>query len=181
MVQARTCFSKLSKSGSGFASAWRACFFWWECLVQGRRRMGIEIVRDKDYLFHPWVQGIGRILQDIRKIQRCPCLCHNRLPPACQRFRNHEDIRYTVAYIDRIHLFRLTRSAGDSGFLYELLVRFIYTDNRAQRVIRPLVNLQYILHFCYKFSVCLGDTPFFYKPRFDFVFFMTSQIVVSVM
>ena len=31
-----------------------------------------------------------------------------------------------------------------------------------------------------KFSICLWDTPFLYKPRFDLIFFITSQTVVSV-
>ena len=80
-----------------------------------------------------------------------------------------------------IHLFRMSRFTRDTGFFYQLLVRFVYADNRAQRVIGTLVNLQHILHFCHEISISLRDAPFLHKPRFDFVFFMTSQMVLSVM
>lgn len=36
--------------------------------------------------------------------------------------------------------------------------------------IRPLVYIQYVLHFCHIVRVCFRDTLFLYKPRFDLVF-----------
>lgn len=32
-------------------------------------------------------------------------------------------------------------------FLYQVLIRFVYADNRAKRIIRPLLNVPDILHF----------------------------------
>ena len=143
--------------------------------------MGIQVVSNKDYFFRPWVQGVGSVPENFCKIQCCAGLRHNRFPPACQRFRNHEDICNTAADIYGIYFFRLARFTGDTGFLYKLFVRFIYADDRPERVIRALVYLQHVLHLRYEFRVCFRNAPFLHKPWFDFVFFITSQTVVSVM
>ena len=108
--------------------------------------MGIEIVSNKHYLLRPRVQRVTSIPEDLCKIQRCAGRLHNRFPPACQRFANHEDICNAIAHIYRIHFFRLAWFAGYAYFLYELFVRFIYTDNRAKGIKGMLVNLQNILH-----------------------------------
>lgn len=143
--------------------------------------MGIQVVGNKDYFFCPWVQGVGCIPEDFCKIQRRSALLHNRFPPACQRLGNHEDICNAITDIYGIHFLRLSRSTGDTDFLYKLLVRFIYAYNRTEGIIGALVYLQHILHLRYEFSICLRNAPFLYKPRLDFVFFITSQTVVSVM
>ena len=143
--------------------------------------MGIQIVGNKDYFFCPWVQSVGSISENFCKIQCCAGLCHNRFPPACQGFRNHEDICNTVADIHGIYFFRPAWFTGHTGFLYELFVRFIYADDRTERVIRALVYLQHVLHLRYELGVCFRNAPFLYKPRLDFVFFITSQTVLSVM
>ncbi len=123
-----------------------AGFFWCKCFIQRSRGVGVEVVGNKDYLFRPWAQDIGSILENLCKIQCCPGLCHNGLSSACQRFGNHEHICHPVADIYRIHFFRLAWFAGYAYFLYELFVRFIYTDNRAKGIKGMLVNLQNILH-----------------------------------
>ena len=66
---------------------------------------------------------------------------------ACQRFGAHKHIRHPIVDIYQIHFFRLTWYAGYAYFLYELFVRFIYTNNTAERNKWALVNLQHILHF----------------------------------
>lgn len=119
--------------------------------------------------------------EKFRKIQCRAALCHDSLPPACQWFGNHEDIRNTIAHIYRIYFFRLPRLTGNAAFLYELFVRFIYTYDGTERIVWALVYFQYILHFCHEFGIRLRNAPFLYKPRLDFVFFITSQTVVSVM
>ena len=108
-------------------------------------------------------------------------LCYNRFPPACQGFRNHEDICNTVADIHGIYFFRLAWFTGNTCFLYELFVRFIYADDRTERVIRALIYLQHVLHLRYELGVCFRNAPFLYEPRLDFIFFITSQTVLSVM
>lgn len=158
-----------------------AGFLWLERLVQGSCGMGVEIVGNKDYFFCPGIQYIGSISENLRKIQRCPALRYNGLPPACQGFGDHKDIRDTVTDVYGIHFFRLSGAAGDTGLLYKLFARFIYTDNRTQWVIWTLIYIQYILHFRHEFGICLRNAPFLYKPWFDFVFFITSQTVLSVM
>ena len=94
--------------------------------------MGVEVVSNKGYLLCSWIEGIGSVLEYLRKIQRRPGLRPNSFSPARQRFGNHEHIRHPVADIYRIHLFRMPRFTGDTGFLYQLLVRFVYTDDGAR-------------------------------------------------
>ena len=132
--------------------------------------MGIEIVSYKHYLLRPRVQRVTSIPEDLCKIQRCAGLCHNRFPPACQRFGNHEDICNSITHIHGIYFLRLPRFAGDTGLLYKLLVCFIYAYNRTEWIIGVLVYLQHILHLRYEFNICLWNAPFLYKPRLDFVF-----------
>ncbi len=120
-------------------------------------------------------------MENFCKIQCCAGLRHNRFSPACQRLGNHEDICNAITDIYGIHFLRLSRFTGDTDFLYKLLVRFIYTDDRTKGIVRALVYLQHVLHLRHEFGVCFRNAPFLYEPRLDFVFFMTSQTVVSVM
>ena len=143
--------------------------------------MRVEVVCNKDDLFCPWIQGIGSVPEYLCKIQCCTGLRHNSFPPAYQGFGNHEYICNPVADIYGIQFFRLAWFTGDAGFLYELFVRFIYADNRAERVIWTLIDFQHIFHFCHEPGICLRNAPLLYKPRFNLVFFMTSQTVLSVM
>ena len=91
--------------------------------------MGIEIIRHKNYFFCLWIQNVGRIFEDVHKVQRRPCLCHDRFPFTRQWLGNHEHICNTVTDICGIHFWGLPWSARDTLFLYKLVVRFIYTDN----------------------------------------------------
>ena len=143
--------------------------------------MGIEIIRHKNYFFCLWIQNVGRIFEDVRKVQRRPCLCYDRFPFTRQWLGNHEHICNTVTDIYGIHFFGLPWSAGDTLFLYKLFVRFIYTDNGGERIIWTLVYFQHILHFGHELGIRLWNAPFLYKPRLDFVFFITLQMVLSVM
>ena len=142
--------------------------------------MCIQIVCDKYNLFCPGIQRVRGIFEDICKIQCSSGFCYNRFSPACERFRDHKDIRNTITDIYGIHFLRMPRFTGNTGFFYKLFICFIYADNGDKRVIWTLVNFQHIFHLCHKFSICLWDTPFLYKPRFNLVFFITSQTVVSV-
>ena len=59
-------------------------------------------------------------------------------------------------------------------------VRFVYADNRIGRGIWTPLKLRHILQLCYKSSIRFWDAPFLYKPWLDFVFFITLQMVLSV-
>ena len=142
--------------------------------------MSVQVICDKDNLFRFGVQYIGCVSEHFRKIQCCPGFRHNRFSSACQRLGDHEDICDTITDIYGIHFLRLPWFTWNTDFFYKLLIGFIYAYNRIERIIRTLVNFQYILHFGHEFSICLRNAPFLYKPRFDLVFFITSQTVLSV-
>lgn len=134
--------------------------------------MCIEIIRNKDNLFCLWIQ----VSEIYCNIQSGLYLYYNGFPFACQKVR-----KLPLHYGHIRNSPFLSRLTGNTVFLFQLFVRFVYTHNKTKRVIRALIDFQHVFHFCHKFSVRFRDSPFLYKPRFDFVFFMTSQIMLSVM
>ena len=145
-----------------------------ESFVKRSRRMGVQIIRNENNLILCRVKRVRSILQDMGKSQRCAHLRDNGFPLSCQWFTNHKHIGNTIADIIRIHLFRPARFTGYTSFLNQLFVRLINTDSWGERIVRPLIYFQHILHFRYKFRIRLGDAPFLDLPRLDFIFFITS-------
>ena len=142
--------------------------------------MRIEIVRNKSNLIGGRIHGIGCEFEDICKIDSRSGFSDNGFTVTPKRLENHKDISDTVTFIYRIDFFWLTRSTRNAGFPNELLIRFVNANDWVQWIIRTLVNIQHIFHFCYEFSACFRNAPFFNEPRLDFVFFITSQTVLSV-
>ncbi len=120
------------------------------------------------------------MLQKIGKVQRSPRFRDNRIPFSSKRLKNHKDVRNTVAHIHRINFLRLSRRTGDSNFFNQLSACFINAYNGPERIVRALIDLQYIFHFRYILRIRLWNSPFFDKPWLNHVFFITSQTVLSV-
>jgi len=128
-----------------------------------------------------WIHCIRSKFECVSKINRRPCFRNNRFASSGKRFENHKDVSYSVSLIFIINYFRLTRSTGDTSLFNKLLICFVYTNNRNLRVIWTLIYVKYILHFSHILRACFRYTPLFNEPRFNFIFFNTSQIVLSVM
>lgn len=106
--------------------------------------------------------------------------CHNCLSSAHQRFTNHKNLCNPFADEFIVHLFWLTQLAQDAGLLDQLLTCFIDADNRNDWIIWTLICILNALHFRYNFCIGPQNTPLLHKPWSDFVIFITSQMVLSV-
>ena len=80
------------------------------------------------------------------------------MTPAFERREQHEDVGDTVALVlvvvahrpSWLHWFRRARLAN------KLLGGFIEADQRARRIMRSRVDVQYILHRCHERRVAFG-------------------------
>ncbi len=142
--------------------------------------MCIEIIRDKDNLFGMWIEYIGSKLEGIGEIYCCPSIRDNGFAFAGKRFENHKYIRYTIALIYGIYFFRIAGGARNTSFLDELFVRLVNANDRIQGIIRSLIHIKNIFHFGDKLGACFRYAPLIYEPRLNFVFFIVSQTVLSV-
>ncbi|MNT31835.1 hypothetical protein D3C72_1676880 [compost metagenome] len=142
--------------------------------------MRIEIVCDQDNLLGMGVEDIRRVLEHLGEIYSCPGCGDDGFTLARKWFKDHKDFVNTVTLVFRVYFFRLTRRTGNSGFFDQLLIGFIDANNRMHRIIGTLIDIQYILHFGYKFCTGFWNAPFLDEPWFDLVFFITSQTVLSV-
>ena len=69
----------------------------------------------------------------------------------------------------------------DADFLDELLRRLVQADNGAVRIMRPLIDLQDILHVGYEGGVGLRrDDPLLLEVRFENVFLSVRPMVLSL-
>ena len=143
--------------------------------------MRIEVIGDKDNLFSERIHDVGSILEGMSKINACTSFGDDGIAFTRKGLKNHKDIRDAVALVFVIYFFRLTGGTGNPGFLDQLLIRFVNANHRIQRVIRALIDIKDIFHFGYKFSARFGYAIFFDTPWLNFVFFITSQTVLSVM
>ena len=78
------------------------CLLWRECLVERWRRMSVQVINDKDYLFDIWVHYIYKILDLTRPIVgRAMLQCAHMVPPA-KRLHKGEYATRPVAHVFRI-------------------------------------------------------------------------------
>ena len=138
-------------------------------------------------LFIFWYVQIGRYapfvhgaLEGVRKINCCTRLRHDGIPFSGKRFGNHKNIHNPFTDIFRIHFFRPAGFAGNTRFFHELAIHLVNTHNRVQRVKRTLLDLQNVLHFCYKFRTCFRDAPLLNQPWLKYAFFIVLHAVLSV-
>ena len=67
-----------------------------------------------------------------------------------------------------------------AGFLDELLGGFVQTDHGSVRIVRPMIDLEHILHAGYEGGVGLGrDDPLLLQMRLERVFLSVRPIVLS--
>ncbi len=75
--------------------------------------MRIQVVSDKDDLFGHRVQIIGSVPENVGKIHRRSCFCHDCVALSCKGLKDHKDIGNSIAFVDRIDLFRLSGATGN--------------------------------------------------------------------
>ena len=127
--------------------------------------------------------SVGQRLEDLRVIERGVAVGHLDMPPSLQWGEQHEQIGGAVALILVVvagWLSWLCRD-WDTRFLDELLRRLVQADDGAVRIMRPLVDLQDVLHAGYEGGVGLRrDDPLLLQVRLESVFLSVRPIVLSL-
>jgi hypothetical protein len=157
-------------------------FFRGDGLVKRSRRVNIEIVLDQNDLGGSGVDIFRQDPQGLGIVQHGPLPGGSDLDltPSFHRSIPHEggDTPATDVFVvllgDRSGLGKQAiRMMVD-----QLFDKFIETDQRAPGIARTLVNLQNIFHRSYECGIGFWrNTPPFYQPGFEFVFFKACRTV----
>jgi len=156
-------------------------FGWRKGFVQSRRSMRVEII-------HHQADQLG--FREIDINQQPHLLCKippgsSRgdidLSPARQRLHKEEEIRRALTLVFIVTARRAARSQRQwrARLTDQLHRAFVKTDLRPPRISWLGVQIQHILHVPDKGRTHAGDTPLFFLPRLEVVFFSTRRTVSS--
>jgi hypothetical protein len=116
----------------------------------------------------------------MRVVDCRPTFGHNYVSLTAERLEHHKQVRRPVAFVFVISSGRAAWGRGDrhTGFLHKLLAGFVEADHGAFWVVRPMVNLQHVLHRADEIGVLLGgDHPLLTQPGLQLVFLSVCRTV----
>src|SRR4030042_4675114 len=143
--------------------------------------MGVQIIHNQAYLGRARIAFIKHLFDLHRPILSGAMFSDRYMAIAGQWFYFHKYFRNPVSNVFVVNAYRLSRYARYrlADFADHLFARFIHAHHRVVRIIRYVIDLQDILHMCYK-----GRTPFrrdfpvLAEVRLKFVFFRTRCTVI---
>src|SRR5512134_1110500 len=142
--------------------------------------MRVQVVQDQHDDLGCRVMHVGQVAHPLGEIHPGPPLRDLGKPVGREGLEGDEDIGRAVAEVLVIEAFDLTRLRRDRHprFADQLGVHFVDADHRAQRVGRPLVDIQHILHGSHEFGILARwDDPLLLQPRLEFVFLRVRRTV----
>src|ERR1700744_1092863 len=126
---------------------------------------------------------VGQLLQRLGIVHGGMVVRHLDVPPAFQRGEQHEQVGSAVTLVLVIvpgWLAGLCRERC-AGFLDELLRGLVQADHRAGRIMRALIDFQYVFHVGHESGVGVRrDHPLFLQVGLECVFFSVRPIVLSL-
>src|SRR5579871_2133519 len=148
-------------------------------LVQGCGTVRIEIVQNQVNTARAGILCVDQPTYGVGKILGSSLGCSLDMPPASQRFKEHEQIARAVALIFEILLSKLSwcGRCGGTHLLDELFTGLIKADHWFIGVVRLFVHVQHLFHVGHKGRVGAGNTPFLHLPGFDVIFFIVWRTV----
>src|SRR5262249_2914754 len=152
-----------------------------ERLVQGRRRMGIEIVHHKANDLGIRIIAVDQQTHTLCKVAFGAAVGHLDMPPPLARLKEHEQVARPLALILVIVALRRARlrEGGCPHFLYQLGGGLVHIYHRIARIIRLRVQIEYVFHVPDKLGTHGRDTPLLLQPGLGVVFFRVRRIVSS--
>jgi len=102
------------------------------------------------------------------------------MPPACERFKAHEEATDALSFILVVIALRLARFSRDGHpcFADQLLAGLVQAHLWVTRIIWPRVDIQHLFHLADKGGIGLRrNTILLALPRLEFVFFRTCRTV----
>lgn len=151
-----------------------------KCLVQGGKRMGVEVVHDKDDSVTVRIANIHQIFDFLSPVKGSAVLPNAYMPYATEGFHKYKYAAGAVTHIFAINLLGVSWTHGEwlSGLPQQLVRLFIHAYHWYGRVIGHLINVQNVFHTGYKFRVFFGrDTPVVIFVWSQFIFFNVRRIV----
>lgn len=142
--------------------------------------MCVEIVQYHDNLRGNWIKLIGQIFHDSCPFDPSALLSHLQEAFALERLEQYEQVSHTLAYVFVVLPGRFA-SLASNGFLgvsQQLFGHLIHANHGSLGIIGKLVDFQNVFHLADKSRIGVWwNTPLFFQPRFEFVFFKTLRIV----
>src|ERR1700729_1605435 len=126
---------------------------------------------------------IRQIPDHVGEIHGGVAIGYLNMPPTLQRREHHEQIDCPIPLVlivmpRGLSWLCLDRNARFAG---QLLRSLVHADHRILWIVRPLINLQHILHVGYERRVGIRrDDPLFLQVRLERVFLSVRPIVVSL-
>ena len=116
--------------------------------------MSVEVVLHQDDLARCGKVRVGQSLKQLSIVQRGTAVGHLDMAPAFQRREQHKQVGCAVALIFVVvpcWLSWLCRN-WQAGFLDKLFRCLVQTDDGPVWIMRPVIDLQHILHAGYEVS-----------------------------
>src|SRR5579871_1802552 len=150
-----------------------------EGLNQGRVGMGVEIIQDQFDTLGVRVQHIRQVAHGMGKISLGSAFGQQYVPLTGQGFDHDEQVTGATS---SIFVILATGMLGPQGQTHstigqQLIAFLIEAHDRVQRVIRPGIQRQQMLHLTQKKRSDLGNTPALDLPRLQVVFLSASRTV----
>src|SRR5512146_231685 len=142
--------------------------------------MRVQVVQDQHDGLGRRVMHVGQVAHPRGEIHPGPSLRDLGKAVGRERLDGDEDVGRAVADVLVVEAFDLTRLRRDrhSRFADQLGVQFVDADHRAQRVGRPLVDIQHVLHGSHELGILARrDDPLLLQPRLEFVFLRVRRTV----
>src|SRR5512132_213859 len=154
---------------------------WRECLIERANPMRIEVITDQTDTFSLWITGVQQLLHLSGPVNSRLMLSDTDSTQTTQRLCEHEDIGGAVPLVLVVVSlgFPLFRWQRLPDFLNQLHGLFIHAHQRDLRIVRPMINLQDILHMRHKRTTLLGrNDPHLPQMRFQRIFFSICRTVL---
>src|SRR5215218_9853892 len=157
---------------------------WREGLIEGANPMGIEIITDQTDTFSLRITGIQELLHCRGPVNGRLVLSDLDGTPTRQRLCEHEDVGDPVPLVLIVVALGFPRFRWQRlpDFLNQLHGLFIHAYHWDLRIVRPMVDLQDILHMRHKRATLLGrNDPHLPQMGFQRIFFSTCRTVSWLM
>src|SRR4029453_12073905 len=155
-------------------------FIGWKCLIQGRSRMGVEVIEHQTNTCRLGIIHIDQFTDACSPIPLGPACRHPDMPPSAQRFATHKLVAHPFALIFIVLAFDPpgTQRQGRVDLANQLFAGFVHTHDGIASIVGQLVHPKYVLHVIHEVSRGGGrHAPCFHLPQLELVFFNAWRTV----
>src|SRR3954449_9702439 len=151
-----------------------------EAFVQARRGVGVELVHHQHELLRLGVAPLEQRRDEPRPVAPLAALGDGHVPPARERLEGQEQAGGAVPHVHAVVAFHLPRGRRQrlAALADQLGEGLVQTHDRVFGVVRPAVDLEYILHVVDELRrVFRRDAPHLPQMRLELVFLSVWRTV----